>query len=315
MSLFIFLGEFVRWYAEDEAMLQKVLYYYQMSFSVGFVIGPGLFIFYASVAFKIGNWEITSDNFLGILLALLICICLVATIFGVSNISQDISKQEDNQKVDCKEMSLKDVVTDNDIMSLILSNGIVSFFAASTDLLIPMVSRNNLKLTAAELGTSYFVSLGLTAVFMLFVWNYFFTNEAIKGFIFCLFLSAYSCVLLLFAHFNLVDNIYFKEVVMIMVTVCLSIPGFACEMVVRELIFQIIPTNSSSYVEGIRSAVSITFFPFLGFLLAFAIFDIILYTLPTLTVILCLLAIPLYRRMNVLHQRSQRMKNIRVIRE
>lgn len=88
-ELYVLRGEIIRCFDEKEA--SKVLWWYTAAGTVGQLLGALSSLAFAKIAFQIGYWEINSDNFGGLFMAL---VCLIE-IVCVYLYAYDCSKEYD----------------------------------------------------------------------------------------------------------------------------------------------------------------------------------------------------------------------------
>lgn len=297
---FLIPGELVRWYDEEKER-SKILFYYQMLFSCGFIIGPASGVLFVNINFSIGHWEITKYNFVGIFLAILCLMTIFASIFAVHNLQNEFGKffQESTSSV-----SFTTIICDPDIVVIMLTNGIIFFGACTFDLCIPLVGRDTLHLSLFQLSLSVVIAFCVFAAIVITCWTRFFSNEnSLRGLVFCLFCQSYTGVLLLIANVLEFKSLTVKMALIIAATCFNSLGGIPAGISARELLFRLVPKESASYIDGVRTGVCFLVFALSGFFLASLIYSEILYTSPVICVVLLSLNVPLLVRKKSIFQR------------
>eukprot|EP00111_Clytia_hemisphaerica_P016634 TCONS_00049317-protein len=151
-------GEFRRCYKDKE--LIDVFGWYEIWFSVGINVGPGMPVFFSWVNIKLGRWKIDKYNALNVVLSLIGFIIFILSYFFVADLSKELDhlkKEYENtnemetpeKQEDVKELSpskTEDAVDSKfsimelvqvDIVSLVITYGVIRYATSS---LLSMIS-------------------------------------------------------------------------------------------------------------------------------------------------------------------------------
>ena len=294
-NFFCYTGEFTRCYGKNE--LNNVIAKYGMVYTCSFVIGPCTPLLLQWIHYNKWPIILDQSNCIGILLMLIQTIFAICVYFGFSNLSdepgyalfveeeQEIHKKNnekilklmdgdqicgintDNDEkvelIDSKKskqeiLTIREMITQFDLMLVIFSSAYSTFLSGIIDLQINMVCLYALKWTLTDISIATGIGFTLNAAASMLSYKRLMQKgENVYFFNLVSFTLAWICLCLLnFAKENYINK-YAGQMAIVITQLFLNFYyGCSATTTGRLLLFTLVPSHSSSSCEGVRTALS-----------------------------------------------------------
>ena len=298
LNMFL-LGEFSRCYEPDE--LTTVLALYQSIYMIGFVVGPGVNILFTKIDFFIGNWHLNEANFIGMFMAVLLMFYIVASYFGISDLSKEYDLKELAATVkttECKTnqknevIQLKEIVQNFDLMLIMLSSLLLNYAAVTVELLLPLIASLNFHWSLWKLSSVITCSVLCYAVLSFACVGKCIrgNQDMFNGIVACMVATCLCWSLMIISTSVKIQWIVGQMILMVFIILLNIFSGITSITLSRNMILLLVPSHSTNYCEGIRCAFSRTggvigffnvamIYPYLEYVSPVIIFITIVHTL------------------------------------
>ena len=280
-------GEFKRCYKESE--FNTVVYVYQIIYFTSFTIGPFTPLLFENVDI---HWFIQIDQnvCIGLFLMAVQLIFVIVAYFCLYNLSNDLGyeifmqieadKKESNTGIqkevtaECNNgsnhnveatnkyipikyrkdlLSLKDIITDIDIMLVIFSCSLLNLSGSFMELQINMFSVNILKWSLNRLSGLTFAGIGFSVLFTTITHKQILKNSSSTYFSFfsCLVGSLAATSLFMFINGTRIQFMLLEILIFCLICI-LYLFIFGTLAFGRYLLFSLVPSHSASQCEGLR---------------------------------------------------------------
>uniref|UniRef100_A0A7M5UCY7 Major facilitator superfamily (MFS) profile domain-containing protein n=2 Tax=Clytia hemisphaerica TaxID=252671 RepID=A0A7M5UCY7_9CNID len=298
----IISGEFSRLYEGPE--LTKKLSQYQALYAIGFLSGPAAPVMFGKIDIKICSWwTLNQNNFVGIFMALLTLVILLAILLGVHDLSiQDVAANTQSempintsQPPSNSSFNLKSILKNLDLMLLILSSSFTNALAGMLELMINLTASDWFKWSLTRLGIVTCICVVIYTVLMLTVAHKVIQRYLKFLFLLCFPIHALCVIILMLPKITNIDHLYSQEAHLALCILTNTFTGLTISVLSRNLLFQMVPAGSASFSDGFRSTTQ-RIMGIVTFFLAAWAYDTSVVTSPILSLVLLMIAIILATR-------------------
>ena len=306
---------------------------------IGYALGPASSGLFSSIKFSIKWWHITQHNFIGLLMAVLITMTIFLVLIGVTDISKHVtangsshslierksksmigvykhvngtdipdlpikhetmadSTNENQEKQNV--MKLWEILSDSNIMILVMLTALSSYNGGSGQLLAYMIGVFIFKLNVTTLSIIISSSL-LVIVFLL---NTVLKNILIKTknmvlpYTFCVFGLCIAGWCFILPKMVVIHSVVLQYILVIVPLILGSISFLTQYTLARQIVYRLVPNNSRNFTESVREFICNQFL-ISGYFYAGFIFTYIQYIMPCFILLLLFLYYLFFRKRNL----------------
>jgi len=257
-----------RAYTQHE--LVNILSNIQITAAVLYAIAPCSPVLFRNIDITLFGVRINQYNCVALVMFIILVIFEIVTFFFLSNLTKhpgykiyvdrsnkenDTHKKPNKKIVSCNKnelYSITDIVTDPDLLSVVLGGGLIGFIYSLGEITINMVAMLEFKwtLTRVSIVTLFCAFIATVSMKLL---------QRLKGTVNTFYLYLISIILnwqfmaLLLLTLNInVDNLPWQIFIFFLFLMLNIVGGFNSTAWIRALCFSIVPAHSSSTVDGVR---------------------------------------------------------------
>ena len=268
-------------------------------------------VLFTGINFHIGWWHVTTNNFIGLFLAVLASIVWLVAYFFLPNLTLDpIYKEIEDEiyKKDSKETEsnlweTKDIVQRADVLFIVLTQAFLNAQHHQMELLINMTASLNFHQNISEVSLASTIGIVGAALIMLAI-RYRLLNSSTN--ILFLFALSFMLAAVLGSYLNVIitsgirDDIILKATIAFVVLLN-TLQAFGAGCYTKIILFSMAPGHSASIIESHRKA-SASFFICVAFFTASAVFSFQYLVTPVYNLIsLMIVVVLLYKRRSYIH--------------
>lgn len=278
------------------------MYKLQLFYTIGYTLGPVTAALFTGIHFSIGAWKITPYNFIGVFMAIVISIMAVVIFFTVDDISKEYQKESGsqsknsmtcttlqiNKKNQYQLLSIFDILTDPYMMLVIILSSYLSYHGGSAEMLVNMTAlflfNMSLKTIGIVVTISAFCVLVLMCIKPLNDW-FSKPENTVGAFIVCVFGICISCWIQVLPALIEISELGIQYTILISIMVLSSFSSISeCTFAV-QLLFRLVPENSSNFTAGVHNAMA-RIFLVVGYVNAGFTFPVMEFVLPSIIILI-----------------------------